>query len=77
MITTKILRETGAADGSFGVAEVVDPQTLRQFGNQLAAGWAKAVAPVTVPREVFDRVVEWLDHNGGGEAASELTALLK
>lgn len=71
----KVIRLNRNADGSFGVAEICDPQALRQFGVQLAAGWREAVAPVAVPRELFDRVVGLLRLNGGDGAADEMEAL--
>lgn len=72
----KVIRLNRNADGTFSVAEVCDPQALRQFGVMLAAGWREATAPVAVPRELFDRVVGLLRFNGGDGAADELSALV-
>lgn len=57
----KTIRLVGRPDRSFAVAEVVDPQPLRQFGIHLAAKWAAGQAPVSVPRELFGRLLWALD----------------
>lgn len=40
----------------FVVAEVVSPQDMRQWGVQAAARYRAGNAPVSVPRELFDRI---------------------
>lgn len=44
----KTIRLNRNQDGSFSVAEVCDPQALRQFGVALAAGWRDAKPLVTI-----------------------------
>jgi hypothetical protein len=44
----KVIRLNRSPDGSFEVTELCDPQALRQFGVQLAAGWREAKPVVTV-----------------------------
>ena len=57
----KTIRLVGRPDRTFAVAEVVDPQPLRQFGAHLAEKWRQAIAPVSVPRELFDRLLGHLE----------------
>ena len=72
----RTIRLNRSEDGTFHVAEVVDPQAMRQFGVQLRAKWDAGQAPVSVPRELFDKIV----HIVGLEAptlATELLTLVK
>lgn len=52
----RTIRLNRGADSEFHVAEVVDPQALRQYGVALTAKWAAGNAPVSVPRDLFDRI---------------------
>lgn len=67
----RTIRLNRGADSEFHVAEVVDPQALRQYGVTLAAKWAAGQAPVSVPRTLFERVLEAL---GDSPLADELRA---
>lgn len=70
----RVIRLNREADGTFHVAEICDPQAMRQFGVQLRAKWDAGNAPVAVPRELYDRLVTEL---AGTKLADELVALTK
>lgn len=60
-------------DGSFHVDEIVDVQSMRQFGAGLVAGWDAEGAPVSVSRDLFNQVVEAL---GDDPLAAQLRDLI-
>jgi len=64
-------------DGTFHVAEIVDPQSLRQFGVKLQAKWEAGNAPVSVPRDTFNQILNVLDQYGEHAFRKTLEALTK
>ncbi len=70
----RTIRLNRADDGTFHVAEIVDPQAMRQFGVQLRTKWDAGNAPVSVPRDLFERVIDALK---GTDVGDELTKLVK
>lgn len=70
----RVIRLNRQADGTFHVAEICDPQMMRQFGVQLRAKWDAGQAPVAISRELYDRLVVAL---AGTTLADELVALAK
>lgn|GEM_PF-1519935 len=53
----------------FVVAEIVDPQDLRQFGVQLGAEWTAGNAPVAVSRELLKKAIGLLRREAPHAAA--------
>ena len=66
------IRLNRGEDSQFYVAEVLKPQNLRQWAVHLKAEWDAGNGPVSVPRELLERLIA-----GDVEAQAEATQLLK
>lgn len=69
-----IIRLASGIDRQFHVAEVCDPQALRQSGAALVAKWAAGTAPVAVPRDLFDEALAALPEGDLRERFAALAA---
>jgi len=68
------VRIAGSPADGFKVREVVDPQSMRQWATNLAEKITKEGAPVLVPQNLINRLLERL---GDSSEAEELRALIK
>lgn len=72
----RVIRLNRAEDGSFHLAEVVDPQAGRQIGVALKAEWAKGNTPILVSRDLIREAIAALTEAGKADLADKLSALI-
>jgi hypothetical protein len=75
----KTIRLNRNPDGTFSIAEVVDPQSLRAFGVGIAAAWHALTAPIPVPRELVEKLTQYCasGNDEGRQLAAELREVLR